>query len=87
MTESNPQPRKRRRARKPDGTFKGDLPGTETNEAWEPTPIESALPKEENDKYTVKPKVDGVSSNSAGKYGKKPKVGKPGFGSVSTVQY
>ena len=83
MTNSNPAP-KRRRARKPDGQFKGDDPTTPgLNEAWEPTDIEEALPKQENP-YAVKPKVTGTSKNTAGKYSKKDKV-KPTFGKVTTT--
>lgn len=81
MTESTP---KRRRARKPDGKFKGDNPATPgLNEAWEPVGIEEALPKKEN-KYAVKQKVSGTSDDTAGKYSKKSKV-KPTFGQVYTT--
>ena len=83
MTNSNPAP-KRRRARKPDGTYKGDNPATpDVNEAWEPTNIEEALPKKENP-YAVKQKVAGTSQDTAGKYSKKAKV-KPTFGKVHTT--
>ena len=82
MTNSNPAP-KRRRARKPDGKFKGDNPATpDLNEAWEPTGIEAALPKK--NAYEVKPKVSGTSQDTAGKYSKKPKV-KPTFGKAHTT--
>ena len=69
----------RKRARKPDGKFKGDNPLTpDVNEAWEPTEIESTLPKKKD--YSVKKKVNTLSTNSAGKYhfGKKlrPNLGK-----------
>ena len=83
MTNSNPAP-KRRRARKPDGKFKGDSPSNPgLNQAWESTDIESALPKKPNP-YEVKQKVTGTSSDTAGKYTKKPKV-KPTFGTVHTT--
>lgn len=83
MTTPKPTP-KRRRARKPDGQFKGDNPATpELNEAWEPTGIEEALPKTDG-KYAVKQKVSGTSDDTAGKYGKKDKV-RPTFGSVYTT--
>jgi len=82
MTNSNPAP-KRRRARKPDGTYKGDNPATPyVNEAWEPTGIEEALPKK--NAYEVKPKVSGTSQGTAGKYGKKAKVN-PTFGKAHTT--
>jgi hypothetical protein len=74
---------KRRRARKPDGSFKGDNPSTPgLNEAWEPTPIEAALPKE---KYATKDMISSVSTNSAGKYSSKSKVTKPGLGKITTT--
>lgn len=85
MTEPTP---KRRRARKSDGKFKGDNPATpDVNEAWEPTPMEDALSSKNENKYEVAPKVSGVSSNSAGKYGKKSKVTTPGFGNVIRTTY
>ena len=84
MSETQKQPASRRRARKTDGTYKGDNPVTPgLNEAWESTDIEAALPKKEG-KYTVKPKVSGTSQDSAGKYGKKGKV-KPTFGKAHTT--
>nr|AKH48869.1 primase/helicase [uncultured marine virus] len=80
----SPQP-KRRRARKPDGSFKGDNPSTpDLNEAWEPTPIEAVLPKE---KYAKKDMISTTSSNSAGKYGSSSKVTKPGLGKISTTYF
>ena len=88
MTEANPKKQStrgqtRKRARKPDGRFKGDNPATpDLNEAWEPTPVEQALPKE--NAYEVKPKVDGLSNPTAGKYAKKDKV-RPTFGQVTTT--
>lgn len=76
---------KRRRARQPDGSFKGDNPATPgLNEAWEPTPIEAALPKE---KYAPKEKISTVSSNSAGKYSSGSKVTKPGLGKITTTYF
>jgi hypothetical protein len=83
MTDSNKLPQKRRRARKPDGSFKGDNPTTPgLNEAWEPTPIESVLPKQ---KYAPAPKVAGISNNTAGKYSGKSKVTKPGINKITTT--
>lgn len=83
---NNSQPSKRRRARQPDGTFKGDnqiIP--ELNEAWEPTELTPIL--KEAGKYTVKPKVTGQSNAQklAGKYAnnKALKV-RPTFGSITT---
>ena len=83
MTEPTPKkPRPaRRRARKADGKFQGDNPATPgVNEAWEPTEVESALPKKKD--YSVKQKIGGPSSADAGKYGKKPKT-RPTFGNVT----
>ena len=82
MTEVNPnkKPSRRKRARKPDGTYQGNDPTTEVNEAWEPVDIAPELPKE--NKYAVKPKV--TQSGDAGKYSKKPKV-RPGLGKVTTT--
>lgn len=78
---NKPQPR--RRARKPDGSFKGDNPSTpDLNEAWEPTPVDAALPKE---KYAPAPKVTGVGNNTAGKYSSSPKVTRPGLGKITTT--
>lgn len=86
MTNSNkPDPAKRKRARKPDGQFKGDNPSTPgLNEAWEPTGVEEALPKEIS--YEIKQKVDGISNNSAGKYEKKSKV-RPSKSNVHTTYH
>ncbi len=85
MTDNNnssPAP-KRRRARKPDGSFKGDNPVTPgLNEAWEPTPVDALLPKE---KYAPAPKVSAPSNGTAGKYSSKPKVNRPGLGKVTTT--
>ena len=78
--DSNPKPRQR--ARKANGKYKGDNPETKgLNEAWVPTDIEEALPKE-ND-YSVRKLVEGTSQASAGKYGKKPST-RPTFGKVTT---
>lgn len=75
---------KRRRARKTDGTFRGDNPATPgTNEAWEPTPIEREVSEKTVD-YTVRQKVSGTSEPTAGKYTKKGKV-RPTFGNVYTT--
>lgn len=80
--ETNPQPR-RRRAKRPDGTFEANPPGVpDVNTAFEPTDVAEGLEKEV--KYTVKPKVDGTSNETAGKYAKAPKV-RPTFGSVYTT--
>lgn len=82
MTEPTKKPRPaRRRARKSDGKFKGDNPATpDVNEAWEPTELESALPKKKD--YSIKQKIKGPSSANAGKYGHKPKT-RPTFGNVT----
>ena len=82
MTEATP---KRRRARKPDGKYKGDNPATPgLNEAWEPTDIAEALPKKPS--YEVQQKVSGTSEPTAGKYSKKTKVRPKGnFGNVYTT--
>ena len=84
--QQNPKPAqpKRRRARKTDGTFRGDNPTTPgTNEAWEPTPIEREVSEKTVD-YTVRQKVSGTSEPTAGKYAKKGKV-RPTFGNVYTT--
>jgi hypothetical protein len=82
MAETPKKPRPaRRRARKPDGKFQGDNPATPANEAWEPIPVEDALPKE---KYAPAPKVSGISKNTAGKYSKPPKVKRVGIGKAHT---
>ena len=78
-------PNKRRRARKADGSYKGDNPETKLNEAWEPTPIEDAL-SDNSVSYGVKQKVDGTSKPSAGKYGKKDKI-RPTFGNVTSTTF
>ena len=87
MTDSSPLP-KRKRARKPNGYFKGDNPNTpDLNEAWEPTDLEAALPKKQLPKYTPKEKISGTSTNTAGKYSGKEKVTRPGFGKITTTFY
>ena len=88
MTEASPKKRSTRaqthkRARKSDGKFKGDNPATpDVNEAWEPIDVAPALPKE---KYAPAKKVGGISNNTAGKYGKAPKVNRPGIGKAHTT--
>ena len=90
MTEPSPKKRSTRaqthkRARKSDGKFKGDNPSTpDVNEAWEPIDVAPALPKKD---YSPKTKVQGVSNNTAGKYGKGPKVTRPGIGKATTKFY
>ena len=76
---------KRRRARLSDGKFKKDDPQTAVNEAWEPVPVEDELVSKNENKYAVKPKIDGTST-SAGKYDSKPKV-RPTFGGVTSETY
>jgi len=84
MDSNSKKPRPaRRRARKPDGSFKGDDPSTPRNEAWEATDIAEGLPGKSID-YSVKQKVQGTSQDTSGKYGKKDKV-RPTFGKVTTV--
>ncbi len=73
---------KRQRTRKSDGKFQ---PDNGVNNAWEPTEIEAALPKQELPKYAPKEKITGVSTNTAGKYGSKSKVTKPGLGKITTT--
>lgn len=81
--DSNKKPQPRRRARKADGSFKGDNPTTpDLNEAWEPTPVDTALPKKS---YAPKAKVNGPGNNTAGKYGKTARVTRPGLGNVTTT--
>ena len=82
MTEATP---KRRRARKADGKFRADDPSTAANEAWEPIPVEDSLVAKNKNKYEVRPKVGGISANTAGKYAKKSKVTKPGMGKTTTT--
>ena len=83
-SSNNPQPPKRRRARKADGSFKGDNPATPNiNEAWEPTDVAEVV-KEKEVKYEVQTKVSGTSNPTAGKYSKKGKV-RPSFGNITTT--
>lgn len=87
MTSSNQKPAKapRRRARKSDGTFKGDIPGTKANEAWESEDISTEVGEKSVD-YTVRKKVD--ASGDAGKYGMKPPVRpRHGIGNVRTTYH
>ena len=83
MTEPTPK-KPRRRARKADGTYRGNDPTTATNEAWEPVEIEESLPKTKD--YTVTQKVSGPSTADAGKYNKRGGV-RPSFGSVTSTTY
>jgi hypothetical protein len=76
---------KRRRARKPNGSFKADNPQTPHNDAYESTPIEEALSSKEVS-YGVKQKVEGTSKSTAGKYVKKGKV-RPTFGNVTSTTF
>lgn len=74
----------RRRARKPDGSFKGDNPSTpDLNEAWESTDIAEGV-SEKTVKYEVTSKVDGTSQSTAGKYSKPEKI-RPTFGKITTT--
>ena len=82
METNNKKKSPRKRARTPEGKFKGDNPLTpDVNEAWESTEVVEALPK--TNPYSVKQKVSGISKNTAGKYSKQSKT-KPTFGSVTT---
>ena len=85
MDNNQPKPR-RRRARKPDGQFQGDNPNTPANEAWEPVALEESIVAAKENKYKVRPQVTGTSGDSAGKYGKKPKI-RPGMGGVTTTYH
>ena len=78
MDSNKPAP-KRRRARKSDGTFKGDIPGTKANEAWVSTDISTEVKEEKEVDVTVVQEVDSTSQ----KYAPKEKI-KPTFGKVST---
>lgn len=83
MTESN---KNRRRARKPDGQFKGDNPATPgLNQAWEATDLAEAV-GEKTVNYEVVKKIDTTSSPTAGKYSKKDLI-RPTFGNVTTTTY
>lgn len=70
--------RAKRRARKPDGTFKGDTQ-PEVNQAWEPAEV----PVREPLKYSITTKVTGMGSDTAGKYAKKPSI-RPRFNHGTT---
>lgn len=72
---SKAQP-KRRRARNTNGTF---------DKGVEPVAIEREVSEKTVD-YTVRPRVDGTSEPTAGKYGKKGKV-RPTFGNVTTTYH
>lgn len=79
------KPSRRSRARQVDGKFRGDNPATPgINEAWVPTEIAPGLEKQV--KYTIKPKVEGTSNPTAGKYAKRDSI-KPAFGTVHTITY
>lgn len=76
---------KRRRARKPNGSFKADNPQTAHNEAYEAISIDESLSTNQVS-YGVKQKVVGTSKPTAGKYGKKEKI-RPTFGNVTSITY
>lgn len=81
MDQPKPQ---RRRAKRSDGTFEGNPQSApDVNTAWEPTEVSEAL-IDKDVKYSVKPKVEGTSNDTAGKYSRKPKV-RPTFGAVYTT--
>jgi hypothetical protein len=82
---SSPKPR-RKRARKPNGSFQGDNPSTpEHNEAWEAVELAEEV-GEKTVKYSVEQKVTSTSEPTAGKYGKKGKI-RPTFGNVTSTTY
>lgn len=81
MTEPTKKPG-RRRARKPDGKYRGDNPTTSINEAWEAVEVDTAIGEKSVD-YSVRQLVDGTSEPTAGKYSKKSKV-RPTFGNVTS---
>lgn len=85
MDNNNKSPKPRRkRARQPDGSFKGDNPATpDLNEAWEPTDL-AEVAQEKEVKYSVQTKITGTSDPTAGKYGKKSKI-RPTFGNITTT--
>ena len=70
-----PAARRPRQARSSQGKFESGV---------EPVAIEREV-GEKTVTPTVAPKVSGPSDNTAGKYGAKPKVGRPGFGSVRVI--
>ncbi len=82
MTDKKPRPA-RRRARKPDGKFQSDNPNTPQNEAWESVPVEQGLPKKKA--TTVAPKVRSTTTSSAGKYGKRSPITRPGANKITTT--
>jgi hypothetical protein len=69
------QPKTRQRSRKPDGKYEGG------SQAWEATEVEAALEKKID--VSIKPKVEGASSN-AGKYKKRHGI-RPTFGNVVVI--
>ena len=81
MTDKKPRPA-RRRARKPDGQYKGDDPTTSVNEAWDPVEVQEGAGEKTVD-YTITPKISSTSEPTAGKYSKKPKI-RPTFGNVTS---
>lgn len=82
MTEPKKSPR--RRARKPDGKYKGDNPATPgLNQAWEATELDEAV-GDKSVTYEVVKKIDTTSNPSAGKYSKKDLI-RPTFGNVTTT--
>ena len=80
MTQPKPSPR--RRARKADGTYKGDIAGTKQNEAWVSTDISTEVKAEKEVDVTVVQEVEGTSQ----KYAPKEKV-TPTFGKVRTISH
>lgn len=85
MTDNSQAANKRRRARKPNGAYKGDNPETTRNEAWEPIELDEEVSSGVVG-YSVKTKVEGTSKPTAGKYGKKPKI-RPTFGTVTSTSF
>jgi hypothetical protein len=85
-TNNNSPDQRRRRARQPDGQYKGDNPiAPEVNDAWEP--VELAPVDKAAGKYSVKPKVTGQTKaqEDAGKYSNKQANSvRPTFGNIST---
>jgi hypothetical protein len=88
-TTNNSPDQPRRRARQPDGQFKGDNPTVpDVNDAWEP--VELAPAEKSAGKYSVKPKVTGQTKaqEDAGKYSNKQANSvRPTFGTISTNFY
>ena len=79
-TPSNNNNSKRRRSRKADGKYEGG------NEAWEATDITDEVGSKEIS-YEVRPKVDGTSNPTAGKYNKKSNKVRPTFGNVTSITH